>query len=57
MSGRGWAGSPKNLSKLSTMWSPEFIVNNAFMDFQSGLIGLGRGEEQAALAGRSRATG
>ena len=46
LKGLGWI--TQNLSKLNTMWSPEFIMNNAFMDFQSGLINLGR-EEQAAL--------
>lgn len=46
LKGLGWI--TQNLSKLNTMWSPEFIVNNAFMDFQTGLINLGR-EEQTAL--------
>jgi len=36
------------LSKLNTMWSPEFIVSNAFMDFQTGLINLGQ-EDQRGL--------
>lgn len=46
LSAVGWI--TQKLSKLNTMWSPEFVVANAFMDFQTGLVNLGR-EEQAAL--------
>lgn len=30
------------LSRLNTIWSPVFIVTNALVDFQTGLINLGR---------------
>jgi N12 class adenine-specific DNA methylase len=36
------------LSKLNTMWSPEFLITNAFMDAQAGLVNLNQ-EDRAGL--------
>ena len=39
------------LSKLNTMYSPEFLISNAFMDFQAGVVNLN--QEQVAKLKRT----